>query len=419
MGFAEKFENFVVRGRQILSTISEVQQAIPERRFKGKDIEDRLLMPLATIYTDEEKGKLPVVMERDAQSKRIGYTLAEINLLQEYYGTSPRRKDGDPPVFVSFTNQKGGCWKSTTAGHAASYYANLGYRVLLVDLDPQASTTENLGFQPNIQITAEHTLSPFIREEEDFPESDVGQIILDTHITNLKLIPSCLEMGYCDFDLTLKMGSANNLQDPASKREKQIHIFTRVRDILDIASEDFDIVILDGTPSLGLLPINIVLASDVLVVPVPTEICDFGATVGFCDLVMSEYNIIEEHLGSEITEQLFPDAVFVPTRYSSAKSTTVGSDVMLNAIRDTFGDSCTRGYIRKHDGVVSNLSMLRRTIFDVNPGAIKTSIGDINIKSDARKRAIKNYVEIFDQLLEEQVKPYWPSKFEHPQVAEI
>ncbi len=77
--------------------------------------------------------------------RRLGATLEQILVMQEYFDTLPWRRDDEEPVVMSFTNFKGGCWKTTTSWYAGSYYANLGYRVLFVDLDPQASLTLNCG----------------------------------------------------------------------------------------------------------------------------------------------------------------------------------------------------------------------------------------------------------------------------------
>lgn len=412
MSFLNELAHFVDKGRAVLSVLSEEQESIREKRFKGKEIEERLGLPLSTIYIDEEKGKLPLVMERDERMRRMGYTLKEITHLQDHYGTSPRRREGEAPVTLAFTNQKGGSWKTTTASYAASYYANLGYRVLMVDLDPQASSTENIGLQPNIKIHGEHTMAPFIREDEEVQGTEVASIVRDTHISNLKIIPSSLEMGHCDYDLTLKMSQANLLPDHQAIGIRKLELFTRVRSLIDEVSDNFDIIIIDGTPSLGLLPVNIILSSDILVIPVPTESTDFAATISFCDLVHAEGEVIAEHLGEHGVDQLFPEMIVVPTRYSPSNTSTISSDEMLAQIHNVFGDKCSKACIRKHDAVISNLSLIRRTVFDVNPGIIKTSFGDLNIKSDARKRAIENYVEVFDEILNRNIKPYWESRLE-------
>lgn len=79
-------------------------------------------------------------------------------------------------------------------------------------------------------------------------------------------------------------------------------------------------------------------------------------------------------------------------------------------IRETFGEEALQSYIRKHESVVSNLSMHRRTIFDVNPGTVTSELGSINIPAKGRERAMTNFSEAFDEILEKLIIPKWPSK---------
>jgi chromosome partitioning protein len=98
-----------------------------------------------------------------------------------------------------------------------------------------------------------------------------------------------------------------------------------------------------------------------------------------------------------------PEMVFLPTRFSpSEKTATLGSEFVLNQIRETFGASCMKSVIKKHESVVSNLSLLRRTVFDINAG-------DGGVSREARKKAILNFSSVFDEVLERLVYPRWPS----------
>ena len=401
--FEEDFERYVKKGRAILKNLSIVQQNIPVRRFKGREITSRLLVNLDKVYKDDESGVLPVVMERDTMNRRLGYTLEEMNLLQEYYNSSPRKAETESAVTLAFTNQKGGCWKSTTALHSACDYANLGYRVLVLDLDPQASSTEAMGFMPNVEISVEDTLAPFLELDDEFPIDNVRSVVRKTYNCNVDIIPSCLGLGYTDFTLTQDMARASSPKDI-------IEVFTRLRAIIDELKMDYDIIICDGTPSLGLLPINIVVASDIVITPTPTEITDFGATIAFCDLILTEFKTIKSHIGDQYAEGLFPTFMFLPTRYSSSSTLTVGSEEVLHYIKNTFEEACMKSYVRKHDSVISNLAIIRRTIFDIPSGVINTLKGPINIKSAARKKAMTNYEEVNREILENTIKPFWPSK---------
>ncbi len=180
-----------------------------------------------------------------------------------------------------------------------------------------------------------------------------------------------------------------------------LRLFHRVLDSINYVKQDFDIVIMDGTPSLGLLPLNIIFASDVVVVPVPTEITDFASTLAFGDLYKDQVESLARFFGENLD---LPDMLYLPSRFSpSEKNATLGSEFVLSQIRRTYGTACLQSVIKKHEAVVSNLSLMRRTVFDVN-----ASDGTVN--RDSRKRAISNFKTVFDEILERAVYPRWPSK---------
>jgi chromosome partitioning protein len=213
----------------------------------------------------------------------------------------------------------------------------------------------------------------------------------------MDLIPSCLDLAGVEFELSNEVVESRISNDAVS----MANVFFRVRRALAEVKESYDLVILDGTPSLGLLPLNIILASDTAIVPVPTEATDFASTRSFCKLYMQQAAILNEAFGDEVP---LPDMFILPTRYSpSEHNATVSSKEILSAVREIFNAKCLRAVIRKHESVVSNLSFFRRTIFDVNPG-------DCNVSREARKKAIANFSTVFEEILEKAVFPKWESK---------
>jgi chromosome partitioning protein len=269
--------------------------------------------------------------------------------------------------------------------------------VLLVDLDPQASLTLNCGLFPDVDSSYEKSLAPFIIDDGDFDEDDLERVICPTYLPNMDLIPSCLDLAGVEFELSNEVVESRISNDAVS----MANVFFRVRRALAEVKESYDLVILDGTPSLGLLPLNIILASDTAIVPVPTEATDFASTRSFCKLYMQQAAILNEAFGDEVP---LPDMFILPTRYSpSEHNATVSSKEILSAVREIFNAKCLRAVIRKHESVVSNLSFFRRTIFDVNPG-------DCNVSREARKKAIANFSTVFEEILEKAVFPKWESK---------
>jgi len=400
----ELLDSYAFTGDKMVKRFQVSQKSVAPRVFKGQELTDVVgVADASSISKAEKAGRIPELPRDNSKQKRRIATIGEVIELQKYFKTSPQRHEEEEAVTIAYTNFKGGCWKTTTCLHMATYLANQGYRVLAVDLDPQASLTEALGLLPSIEIIEDHTLAPYISELDGFPQDFVDQVITDTYLPNLKVIPSCLDLAHTEYDLNREVADATHAGDHL----RQLHWFTRVRDIISGIKQDYDIVLLDGTPALGLLPLNIVMAADVVIVPVPTEATDFSSTITFTKLLNQELSTLHQVFGEELE---FPELAFLPTRYSSSGKATTGSDNVLKAIRATFGNQCLLSYIKKHEAVVSNLALIRRTVFDVNPGVIDTKHGPVDIKKKARENAIDNFTAAFDEIMERLVWPRWASK---------
>lgn len=172
---------------------------------------------------------------------------------------------------VSFVNQKGGVGKTTSAINLASYLALRGRSALLVDLDPQSNATSGLGarlgeFDRNLyHVLLEHT----------FPE----EAIRNTEIFGLDILPSSPELAGATVDL---IGHPN--------RE------FRLKETLGNISKQYDYIIVDSPPSLGILTINGLAAADKIIIPVQ---CEYYALEGLGQL-LETVKIVNENLGLDV-----------------------------------------------------------------------------------------------------------------------
>lgn len=146
---------------------------------------------------------------------------------------------------ISILNQKGGVGKTTTAINLASYLAKMGRTVLLVDSDPQGNATSGLGFE---KTNLNDTLCDVL-----FGQSTLDKALLDTSIDKLILLPTDARLASAEIDLA---GNA--------KRE---HVLAGVLDKAD----SYDYILIDCPPALGLLTINALTASDLVIIPVQAE----------------------------------------------------------------------------------------------------------------------------------------------------
>ena len=168
---------------------------------------------------------------------------------------------------VSFSNQKGGVGKTTTCVNMAAYLATFGKKVLLVDIDPQGNATTGLGFSKS--SLKKSVYSVLIDDEK------VSDNLLKTEIENLDLLPSNIDLAGAEVELVYK-----------KTREKVL------KNALAEVRANYDYIMIDCPPSLGLLTINALAAADTVIIPIQSE---YYALEGLSQLRKS-ITLVKQHL---------------------------------------------------------------------------------------------------------------------------
>lgn len=188
-----------------------------------------------------------------------------MGLFSKFRNSSLAAADSIPAVkegfhtTVSFSNQKGGVGKTTSALNAAAFLAKTGRKVLLVDDDPQGNATSGLGIsKKNISCSLYDVMTN---------EAKASEAVQKTAVDNLFALPSGIDLVGAELELVNE-----------ERRE------FRIKDALDEIKNEYNYIIIDSPPSLGLLSVNALCASDSVVIPM---LCEYYSLEGLSQLMNS------------------------------------------------------------------------------------------------------------------------------------
>ncbi len=172
---------------------------------------------------------------------------------------------------IAIANQKGGVGKTTTAINLGASLAALEYKTLIVDADPQANATSGIGFDPK-QI--KNSIYECIIEEAQPQDA-----VLETDTPNMYLLPAHIDLVGAEIEI-INMTDRENM----------------MRKVTDQLADDFDFIIIDCSPSLGLITVNALTAAHSVIVPVQ---CEYFALEGLGKL-LNTIKIVQSRLNTEL-----------------------------------------------------------------------------------------------------------------------
>lgn len=172
---------------------------------------------------------------------------------------------------IAFANQKGGVGKTTTCINVAAYIAAMGKKVLIIDMDPQGNATSGVGIEKNNDLKTMYNVVD--------REVLVDEVILPTCLDGLDVIPATVDLAGAEIDL-VQMNSREHV----------------VKKALDRVKDKYDFIFIDCPPSLGLLTVNALTASDSVIIPIQ---CEFFPLEGLTQL-MNTIRLIIHHLNPDL-----------------------------------------------------------------------------------------------------------------------
>ena len=263
----------------------------------------------------------------------------------------PRRRDGEHLQRIQVMNFKGGCSKSTTCIHLAHYLALQGYRILAIDLDPQASLTSMCGLQTEISGDID-TVYSAITYDQPIPMKDV---IRQTYFPNIDIAPG----GQMLSEFEAEVAKQHNVDDP---------FFTHLHNAIMSVDDDYDVVIIDSPPSLGFITMSGMAAATSVIVPLIPSMLDVASTAQFLQMA-SSYMEVVQNAGAQLHYDHFRLLV------TRDEPTDTPSQTIVSFLRALFQERVMMATSLKSTAVADAV-MLQQSLYELNRSDITRSTYD-------------------------------------------
>ena len=314
------------------------------------------------------KGPAPLMSETGRRS----YTLGQIHELRHHMASIkpkdaltylPWRKHGEKLQTIAVANFKGGSAKTTTSIYLAQYLALQGYRVLAVDLDPQASLTSMLGVQPEFDLAEGDTLYGAIRYDEK--RRPLREIIRKTYFTGLDLVPGNLELMEFEHETPRALIERKTAQGEI--------FFKRVGVALAEVEADYDVVVIDCPPQLGYLTLGAVCAATSLLITIHPQMVDVASMSQFL-LMTSDLLSVVRKAGGDLNHDFIR---YVITRHEPFDGPQ-GQIVAL--LRSLFREEVLAATVLKSTAI-ADAGLTKQTLYEIEKGQVRRATYDRAIES--------------------------------------
>jgi chromosome partitioning protein len=297
----------------------------------------------------DKKGPAPNV----TATGRRSFTAEQIQELRAFLDQNegarrrymPHRRDDEHLQVIAVANFKGGSCKTTTVANLAQHLALRGYRVLAIDLDPQASLSALHGFQPELDLGPNETLYGAINYIQKRP---LTEIIRLTNFPGLHIVPASIELAEFEYDTPKFLAERNPTED----------FFSSVAAALNQVANEYDVVIFDCPPQLGYLTMAALCAATSVLITVHPQMLDVMSMSQFL-LMMGNIFKTLRGAGAKLEYDWFR---YLFTRY---EATDGPQSQMAAFVRGLFGDKVLQNAMVK-SVAISDAGLSKQTVYEID-----------------------------------------------------
>ncbi|MCP4559264.1 MAG: plasmid partitioning protein RepA [Bosea sp.] len=305
-------------------------------------------------------------------SGRRSYSLEQINELRRYLAAArpkealkfwPRRREGDKLQIITVANFKGGSAKTTTSLYLAQGLALQGFRVLAIDLDPQASLSAMFGLQPEFDIAENATLYGALRYDSD--RVPMSSVVRPTYFAGISIVPGNLELMEFEHQTPRHMMESRGRPDEI--------FFRRVSKAIAEVDHEYDVVVIDCPPQLGFLTMGALNAATGMIVTVHPQMVDVASMSQFLLMTSDLISVIED-AGGKLDYDFLR---FLITRHDPRD---VPEQEIVALMRDVF-DSDVLAATAWKSTAIANAGLTKQSLYELSRGSVGRSVYDRAMES--------------------------------------
>ncbi|WP_438823119.1 plasmid partitioning protein RepA [Methylobacterium frigidaeris] len=300
---------------------------------------------------------------------RRQYTVAEMNQIRSILDQNERgsrryvrhRRPGEKLQVLSVINFKGGSGKTTTASHLAQYLALRGYRVLGLDLDPQASFTALHGLQPELDIAEDASLFSAIRYGEG--RRPMADLVMKTYFEGLDIVPGNIDIQDFEHDVPKEL-----MARLGGRSTGETQFYLRLRRSIRDVEDNYDLVVIDCPPQMGYLTMAALAASTSLIITIHPAMVDVMSMSQFLHMTSDYMQVIAER-GVKLHLNF---ARYLVTRFEPGDGPQTD---MVKMLRSLFGEHVLQNPVLKSTAV-ADAYLSKQTLYEVGREAFTRSTYD-------------------------------------------